>query len=273
MNKKKICIGIVIILSVVIVIVLMKMFFYNRQAKIENENIFPKAIISDDDNSNKTIEQDNIPQNDIEENIDIPEDIVVGDNPVIEETTETTSTTKQEKTTTSSNSKPQTTSESNSKIMTKVTTKTENEVKPQIQENQETTSQVPIQEQQNEQTKENSKKDESTKVEEKQETVNVPTPTPVVEPIEETKDEEKYVRNDAMINKIKEVIQSNESEYMKNYGYEIVVDSSIKGQANPFTFTETRVKGYITYTFGTIKIYAEDYYKNGQLIMTDCYIY
>ena len=88
-----------------------------------------------------------------------------------------------------------------------------------------------------------------------------------------TKDEEKYVKNDAMINRIKQVIQSNESEYMKNYGYSVIVDSSIKQQANQFTFTETRVKSYITYRFGTIKIYAEDYYKNGQLIMTECYIY
>lgn len=76
-----------------------------------------------------------------------------------------------------------------------------------------------------------------------------------------------------MINRIKQVIQSNESEYMKNYGYSVIVDSSIKQQANQFTFTETRVKSYITYRFGTIKIYAEDYYKNGQLIMTECYIY
>jgi hypothetical protein len=75
-----------------------------------------------------------------------------------------------------------------------------------------------------------------------------------------------------MINKIQEVIKNNESEYMKTYGYTIVVDSSIKEQTNQFTFTETRVKGFITYKFGTIRIYAEDYYKNGQLIMTECYI-
>ena len=39
-----------------------------------------------------------------------------------------------------------------------------------------------------------------------------------------------------MINRIKQVIESNESEYMKEYGYSVVVDSSIKGQANQFTF-------------------------------------
>ena len=99
------------------------------------------------------------------------------------------------------------------------------------------------------------------------------TEKPIQTTTEKAKDEEKYVRNDAMINKIREVIKNNESEYMKEYGYTIVVDSSIKEKTNQFTFTETRVKGYITYKFGTIKIYAEDYFKNVQLIMTECYIF
>ena len=59
---------------------------------------------------------------------------------------------------------------------------------------------------------------------------------------------------------------------MKKYGYTIVVDSSIKNLTNQFTFTESRVKNAIYYKFGTIRIYAEDYYRNGQLIMTECYI-
>ena len=83
---------------------------------------------------------------------------------------------------------------------------------------------------------------------------------------------EKYVRNDSMINKIKQIIQNNESENMKNFGYNIVVDSSIKSQTNQFTFTESRVINAIRNKFGTIRIYVEDYYKNGQLIMTECYI-
>lgn len=83
---------------------------------------------------------------------------------------------------------------------------------------------------------------------------------------------EKYVRNDNMINKIKQIIQNNESENMKNFGYNIVVDSSIKFQTNQFTFTKSRVINAIRNKFGTIRIYVEDYYKNGQLIMTECYI-
>lgn len=84
--------------------------------------------------------------------------------------------------------------------------------------------------------------------------------------------EAKYVRNEQMIQKIRSVIESNVTEDMKNYGYTIVVDSSIKSLTNQFTFTESRVKNNIRYSFGTIRIYAEDYYSNGQLIMTECYI-
>lgn len=88
----------------------------------------------------------------------------------------------------------------------------------------------------------------------------------------ENKKETKYVRNDSMIQKIKATIKNNATEDMKKYGYKIVVDSSIKELTNQFTFTETRVKNNIKYSFGTIRIYAEDYYSNGQLIMTECYI-
>lgn len=90
--------------------------------------------------------------------------------------------------------------------------------------------------------------------------------------LDENKKETKYVRNDSMIQKIKTIIENNVTEDMKKYGYEIVVDSSIKELTNQFTFTETRVKNNIRYSFGTIRIYAEDYYSNGQLIMTECYI-
>lgn len=83
---------------------------------------------------------------------------------------------------------------------------------------------------------------------------------------------EKYVRNDSMISKIKQVIENNVTDDMKNFGYTIVVDSSIKNKTNQFTFAESRVINAIRLKFGTIRIYAEDYYYNGQLIMTQCYI-
>lgn len=84
--------------------------------------------------------------------------------------------------------------------------------------------------------------------------------------------QKKYVKNDKMIEKIRNVIENNITEDMKKYGYKIVIDSSMKELTNQFTFTENRVKNNIKYSFDIIKIYAEDYYSNGQLIMTQCYI-
>ena len=106
----------------------------------------------------------------------------------------------------------------------------------------------------------------------KQEQTNQTKQQEVQQNITTQQNETKYVRNEQMIQKIKSVIESNVTEDMKNYGYTIVVDSSIKNLTNQFTFTESRVKNNIRYSFGTIRIYAEDYYSNGQLIMTECYI-
>ena len=84
---------------------------------------------------------------------------------------------------------------------------------------------------------------------------------------------EKFVRNDTMINRIKSVINNNPSDNMKTHGYTIQVDPSIKTKTNQFTFAESRVINFIKYSFGTIRVYAEDYYNNGQFIMTECYIF
>ena len=74
------------------------------------------------------------------------------------------------------------------------------------------------------------------------------------------------------IDEIRNIINSNPSEDMKIYGYEIVVDSSITELTTQFTFTEKRVKDKIAWKFGTIRIYAQDYYKNRQYITTECYL-
>lgn len=84
---------------------------------------------------------------------------------------------------------------------------------------------------------------------------------------------EKFVRNDTMISRIKSVINNNPSDNMKTHGYTIQVDPSIKTKTNQFTFAESRVINFIKYSFGTIRVYAEDYYNNGQFIMTECYIF
>ena len=83
---------------------------------------------------------------------------------------------------------------------------------------------------------------------------------------------EEYKTNDTMINTIRNVINSNQSEDMKLYGYNIVVDSSIVDVTSQFTYTEQRVIDKIKYKFGTIRIYARDYYNNRQYICTQCYI-
>lgn len=92
---------------------------------------------------------------------------------------------------------------------------------------------------------------------------------------EETKQEvkaEEYKVNNQMINRIKEIIKNNETEDMKMYGYNIVVDSSIPDITNEFTFSEQRVINKLILKFGTIKIYARDYYNNGVYISTQCFI-
>lgn len=83
---------------------------------------------------------------------------------------------------------------------------------------------------------------------------------------------EEYRINEKKIAEIRNIINSNPSENMKLYGYEIVVDSSITEVTTQFTFTEKRVKDKIAWKFGTIRIYAQDYYKNGQYITTECYL-
>lgn len=83
---------------------------------------------------------------------------------------------------------------------------------------------------------------------------------------------EEYKINNQMINQLKETIKNNETEDMKNYGYEIVVDSSIVEITNQFTFTEYRVKNKLNLKYGTIRIYARDYYYNGTYITTQCFI-
>ena len=95
----------------------------------------------------------------------------------------------------------------------------------------------------------------------------------VIEVKEELKqDVEEYKINNQMINKLKEIIKNNETEDMKNYGYEIVVDSSIVELTNQFTLTEQRVINKIRLKYGTIRIYSQDYYFNGEYITTQCFI-
>lgn len=106
----------------------------------------------------------------------------------------------------------------------------------------------------------------------KDSTINKEIPQENVLVEENTAPTEEYKINEKKIAEIRNIINSNPSEDMKLYGYEIVVDSSITEITTQFTFTEKRVKDKIAWKFGTIRIYAQDYYRNGQYITTECYL-
>ena len=143
--------------------------------------------------------------------------------------------------------------------------------------NNQTTTEKPMQEQPKKE--EQSKKEETAQNNKEQIKQEEPKKEESkVEKQEETKVEqekkiiEEYKINQDMINRIKTIIENNETEDMKTYGYEIIVDSSIPELTNEFTFTEKRVINKITWKCGKIKIYARDYYYNGNLVSTQCFI-
>ena len=94
----------------------------------------------------------------------------------------------------------------------------------------------------------------------------------VTQPVVNTPTEE-YRYNDSMTQTMIAIINSNPSEFMKTDGFSVVVDSSITSLTNQFTFTEERVKNKIAFKAGTIRVYAQDYYYNGELLFTECYIF
>lgn len=81
-----------------------------------------------------------------------------------------------------------------------------------------------------------------------------------------------YKYNENMTNKMISVIKANESDYMKEYGYTVVIDESIITLTNQFTYSDQRVKDKLTYKFGQIRVYARDYFVNGEYKWTECYI-
>lgn len=235
MNKKKICI---VIIGVLILIILSCILI----------NIFTKKNISASNNEKNTIQEENtIAQNEIVENnlAVVDENIIKNDVPQDtniskEEKIKTSNNKETSKETIQNNQKVKSNKEQNHKVQVPVTSTEETQAKPQENIN-------------------NNKEDK-------------PTSTPSQKPIKPEENMEKYIRNDSMISKIKQVIKENETANMKDFGYNIIVDSSIKNQTNQFTYTTNRVINSIKSKFGTIRIYAEDYYKNGNLVMTMCYI-
>lgn len=235
MNKKKICI---VIIGILILIILACILI----------NIFTRKNISVSNNEKNPIQEENtIALNEIvgnnlavvDENIiknDVPQDTNISK----EEKIKTSNNKETSKETIQNNQKVKSNKEQNHKVQVPVTSTEEIQAKPQENIN-------------------NNKEDK-------------PTSVPSQKPVKPEENTEKYIRNDNIINKIKQVIKENETANMKDFGYNIVVDSSIKNQTNQFTYTTNRVINSIKSKFGTIRIYAEDYYKNGNLVMTMCYI-
>lgn len=246
MNKKKISIVIISVLAFIIILCV-ALFLYSK--------------------NNQNLESSDLPQNEV-----IPNDVVenttdIQTAEVQEDNNATTVAEEQKETQTIPTQEESNTS--NKPTETKPQVASEKRNNKQIETKPKATTQV------------ETKKVETPKNTKNKSTVTATTETPKKEEIKEDSkptqtttpaNTEKYVRNDEMINKIRGVMQNNESDFMKQYGYNIVVDSSIKEQTNQFTYTESRVINYLKYKFGTIRIYAEDYYKNGNLIMTMCYI-
>lgn len=110
---------------------------------------------------------------------------------------------------------------------------------------------------------------QETQVQEQQ--TSQPVQEPVIPDIPK-EDVVEYKENTAMINNIKNAINNNVSEDMQTYEYNVVVDSSIVNLTNQFTFSEKRVADKIKSKFGTIRIYARDYYLNGSYVWTECYV-
>ena len=83
-----------------------------------------------------------------------------------------------------------------------------------------------------------------------------------------TKYRKKIFKSDKHAEDVKQFLY----DVAKKYGYEIVPDSTIPELTNEFTFTEQRVINKITWKSGIIRIYARDYYFNGNYISTQCFI-
>ena len=156
------------------------------------------------------------------------------------------------------------TSKEDNKNIAQTETKEEVKIKVNKEETKETVVVQEKEEQQEVQVKEEVKQQETEEnIETKEEEVQEESTEVIME---------EYRENTALINTMKNYIMNNPSEDMKAYGFEVVVDSSIVELTNQFTYTEQRMRDQLTWRFGTIKIYARDYYYNGEFVITQCFI-
>ena len=254
-NKKKLIIGIVIVLIISISCLLGVVFTVKSKTEIaENtKDVESSSIITENDT-----------QEEIEQNTSSEENKQLENSSNEENTEAITEETGEQQQIKTENNQPTETSQ----VIASKSNKSEN--KSTTVNPQQTQSQQPVQKE-----KQQAVQQSSVSSQPKQtttQTQSTQTQSTQTTQTQKKPEGEKYVRNDTMINTIKRVINNNKSENMKTYGYTIQVDPSIKNKTNQFTYTESRVINRIKYFFGTIRVYAEDYYNNGQFIMTECYI-
>lgn len=156
--------------------------------------------------------------------------------------------------------------ETNSEISNKTSSSTTTISKANISSNM--TNKASSTKNQNKQTSTSSKTTTNNNTKVKNSTNNIP----VIKDEDKKETGEKYIINNEMISKLRNTINENKTEDMVQYGYNIIVDNSIIKTTNYFTFSEKRVISKLKYIFGTIKIYAQDYYVDGKYITTQCFI-
>ena len=189
----------------------------------------------------------------LEDKTEIPETNTMQEKIVTTQPTITTQANTQEKKTqeTSSSKPKETKSNTQSNSNLQVQPKTQETVQPKEQEKVQTQPKVQTQ---------------------TQTQVNTETPKQQTVQSQVSNNKESFKENTAIINEIRNIINSNPSTYMKQLGYNIVVDSSIVNLTTGFTYTQTRVKNAISCSFGTIRIYARDYYVGNELRWTEAFI-
>ena len=254
MKKKNICIGL-LIAFIIIIIVSWMLYLKKQEKKIPDSNVksFEKImdIISSENTTNENIlevgltEEDSTIENDKKEKKE--EDVSINVQKEI-----TSQETKQE------NKNEQKKEEKPITINKSVDQPTQKKEEKPIQET--TKPSMQVQENNNQMKDKETVVKNNTNVETKQDKQEI------------KKDVFTYAENTDMIGRMKKIIEDNETDDMKEFGYTIKTESSIVNSTNYFSFTEKRVKDKIKYKFGLIQIYARDYYKNGVFQYTECFI-
>jgi FtsZ-interacting cell division protein ZipA len=239
MNKKKICIGIIIVLILFNVVCYAKAFYNHNKINVAetiDNTISDENVISEDLEDN-IVNENQIQEDEIIESCENQEEI----KPVETENTDN----KQNATEINNNSKTETNNKS-----TKNNTSTETQKQEQTTYTQEIiTPKEPVADKKEENTPTNTNSTTTTV----QETNKQPTQERVVT----------FERNENTINAIK--------AYLETQGYVGVENDKIVNSTNPFSYSTFNIDGYLGGP-KTLQVYARDYIVNGQKQWTQCFI-